>query len=99
MTETTLKLISPLSTTCQFCGKCHAQAIADERHLVCECSAVQSIRDRPTLCTGPGQTVQQFMWQADVAGVVHFIRDSSQVLLNPDPEGGDGAGLALSPQP
>ena len=84
----------------RFCGKCHAQAIADERHLVFECSAVQPIRDRyPSLFTGPGQTMQQFMWQADIVGVVHFIRDSVLVLLDHNPEGGDGARLALSPQP
>jgi hypothetical protein len=84
----------------RFCGKCHAQVIADERHLIFECSVVQPIRNRyPSLFTGPGQTMQQFMWQADIAGVVHFIRDSILVLLGPDPEGGDGANLALSPQP
>ena len=61
---------------------------------------VQPIRDRyRSLFTGPGQTMQQFMWQADMAGVVHFIRDSIQVLLDLDPEGGDGANFALSPQP
>ena len=48
-----------------------------------ECSAVQHVRDKYSrLFSGPGQTMQQFMWQADIAGVVHFVRDSMLVLLS-----------------
>lgn len=67
----------------RICGRCGAQMVGDERHLVFECSAVQHVRDKYShLFSGPGQTMQQFMWQADIAGVVHFVRDSMLVLLS-----------------
>ena len=75
--------------------------VGDERHLVFECSTVQHVRDKyPGLFSGPGQTMQQFMWQADIAGVVHFVRDSMLVLLSElDDEGRGGTNDGPSNQP
>ena len=37
---------------------------------------------------GQVRTMQQFMWQSDIVGVVYYVRDSLLVLLA-DGEGGD----------
>ena len=63
------------------CEKCHAPVVADERHLVFECTAMQVVRGKyPSLFVGPGQTMQQFMWQHNVADVVRFVRDCMRLL-------------------
>ena len=52
------------------------------------------------LFSGPDQTMQQFMWQADIAGVVHFVRDSMLVLLSElGDEGRGGTNDGPSNQP
>ena len=54
-----------------------------------ECPTLQHLRDKYSrLFSGSGQTMQQFMWQSDIVGVVHYVRDSLLVLLA-DGEGGD----------
>jgi hypothetical protein len=57
------------------------QVIGDERHLVFECPALQSIRDRyPGLFGADIVTMQQFMWQLDIVGVAHFVMDCFDYL-------------------
>jgi hypothetical protein len=71
------------------CTKCHGPAVCDERHVVFECPALQHLRDKYSrLFSGSGQTMQQFMWQSDIVGVVYYVRDSLLVLLA-DGEGCD----------
>ena len=71
------------------CTKCHGPAVCDERHVVFECPVLQHLREKYSrLFSGPGQTMQQFMWQSDIVGVVYYVRDSLLVLLA-DGEGGD----------
>ena len=55
---------------------CAQQVIGDERHLVFECPALQSIRDRyryPGLFGADLVTMQQIMWQLDIVGVAHYV--------------------------
>ena len=53
-----------------------------------ECPVLQHLREKYSrLFSGSGQTMQQFMWQSDIAGVVYYVRDSLLVLLA-DGEGG-----------
>jgi hypothetical protein len=53
----------------------------DERHLVFECLALQSIRDRyPGVFGADIVTMQQFMWQLDIVGVAHFVMDCFDYL-------------------
>ena len=55
--------------------------LGDERHLLFECPAVQSFRDQsPALYGAAIQTMQQFMWQLDVASVALFVMDCSDDL-------------------
>ena len=50
--------------------------------------APQHLRNKYSrLFSGSGQTMQQFMWQSDIVGVV-YVRDSLLVLLA-DGDGGD----------
>ena len=71
------------------CTKCHGPAVCDERHVVFECPVLQHLREKYSrLFSGSGQTMQQFMWQSDIVGVVYYVRDSLLVLLA-DGEGGD----------
>ena len=71
------------------CTKCHGPAVFDERHIVFECPVLQHLREKYSrLFSGSGQTMQQFMWQSDIVGVVYYVRDSLLVLLA-DGEGGD----------
>ncbi len=61
---------------CNYGLHCDQHVLGDERHLVFECPAVQSIRDQyPVLFGAAIQTMQQFMWQLDVVSVAHFVMD------------------------
>ena len=54
-----------------------------------ECLALQHVRDKYSrLFSGSSQIMQQFTWQSDVVGVVHYVHDSLLVLLA-DGEGGE----------
>ncbi len=60
----------------RYCLHCDQHVLGDERHLVFECPAVQSIRDQyPALFATAIQTMQQFMWQLDIVSVAHFVMD------------------------
>ncbi len=59
-----------LDRVCQLCG---AGALGDERHLVFECPDLLCFREQWShLFEGP-QTMQAFMWQEDLIGIVRFI--------------------------
>ncbi len=65
----------------RLCMRCAQQVIGDERHLVFECPALQSVRDRyPGLFGAAIVTMQQFMWQLDIVGVAHFVMDCFDYL-------------------
>ena len=60
----------------RYCLHCDQHVLGDERHLVFECPAVQSIRDQYlALFATAIQTMQQFMWQLDIVSVAHFVMD------------------------
>ena len=57
------------------------RALHDGRHLVFECPAMQCVRDRyPALFSPAKNTMQLFMWQRDIVGVAHYIKDCFEVL-------------------
>ena len=57
------------------------ELIGDERHLVFECPALQSVQDRyPGLFGADTVTMQQFMRQLDIVGVAHFVMDCFNYL-------------------
>ncbi len=59
-----------LDRVCQLCG---AGTLGDERHLVFECPDLLCFREQWShLFEGP-QTMQAFMWQDDLIGIVRFI--------------------------
>ena len=63
---------------CLLCDQC---AVGDERHMVFECPALQNVRDKyAALFVDGASTMQQFMWQQDVIGVVHFVQDCFDLL-------------------
>ena len=52
--------------------------------MVFECPALQRVRDKyATLFVHATYTMQQFMWQADLGGVAHFIKDCFDLLDAP----------------
>ena len=65
----------------RLCQRCNLHALHDERHLVFECPAMQCVRDRyPALFSPAKNTMQLFMWQRDIVGVAHYIKDCFEVL-------------------
>ena len=65
----------------RLCQRCNLHAVHDERHLVFECPAMQCVRDRYPALFGPAKnTMRLFMWQHDILGVAHFIKDCFEVL-------------------
>ena len=59
----------------RLCLLCDQRAVGDERHMVFECPALQSVRDKyAALFLDGASTMQQFMWQQDVIGIVHFVQ-------------------------
>ena len=52
-------------------------AVHDERHLLLERLAMQTVRDRYPALFSPAQgSMQFFMWQANIVGVAHFVMDT-----------------------
>ena len=52
--------------------------------MVFECEALQPTRERFAVVFGPAIiTVQQFMWQGDLAQVAHFVSECFAVLQTP----------------
>ena len=63
---------------------CDQRAVGDERHMVFECPALLSVRDKyAALFVDGASTMQQFMWQQDVIGVAHFVQDCFDLLDAP----------------
>ena len=68
----------------RLCQRCNQHAVGDERHIVFGCPALQSVRDKyATLFVHATYTMQQFMWQVDLPGVAHFIKDCFDLLDAP----------------
>ncbi len=62
----------------RLCMRCAQQVIGDKRHLVLECPALQSIRNRYPGLFGANIVIMQqlaFMWQLDNIRVAHFVMD------------------------
>ena len=60
----------------RLCLLCDQRAVGDERHMVFECPALQSVRDKyAALFLDGASTMQQFMWQQDVIGVALIVQD------------------------
>ena len=60
----------------RLCRGCDLHVVGDERHMVFECPAMQTVRDRyPTLFAPAHSTMQLFLWQPDLVRVAHFIMD------------------------
>jgi len=58
----------------RLCTRCNAGIIGDEHHLIFTCSAVAEVRRQYLhLFSLRQRSVQQFMWQRDMADVVWFI--------------------------
>ena len=52
--------------------------------MVFECPALQGVRDKyAALFLDGASTMQQFMWQQDVIGVAHFVKDCFDLLDAP----------------
>ena len=65
------------------CPKCSSSSICDELHVVFECQALQGIRQKYShIFTGQTLTMRQFMWQKDLLSVMHYVRESLQLLLS-----------------
>ena len=69
----------------RLCLLCDQRALGDERHMVFECPALQGVRDKyAALFVDGASTMQQFMWQQDVIGVLaHFVQDCFDLLDAP----------------
>jgi hypothetical protein len=55
------------------CQCCDSGVLGDERHVLLECRALQSVRDRHAHLFASPRMVKLFMWQADLYGVACFI--------------------------
>ena len=62
------------------CSVCGSGQVCDEQHLVFECGALQHLRLQRAHLFGSCATMQQFMWQADLAGVAGFISEALDLL-------------------
>ena len=68
------------------CLLCDQRALGDERHMVFECPALQGVRDKYAalfVAVDGASTMQQFMWQQNVIGVAHFVKDCIDLLDAP----------------
>ena len=66
----------------RLCQRCNLHALCNERHLVFECPAMQCVRDRyPALFIPAENTMQLFMWQRNLVGLAHDIKDCFEVLV------------------
>ena len=59
----------------RFCTWCQQVVSGDEKHIVFECPALQTLRDRyENLFQAPqGDAMTLFMWQSDIIGVALFV--------------------------
>ena len=64
----------------RLCTACNSGQVGDEQHLVFECAALQHLRDQQAHLFQPGLSMQQFMWQPDLAGVAKFVADGLDIL-------------------
>jgi len=55
------------------CQQCDAAVVGDERHMIFECPAVQHIRDQNPDLFWDGQSMREFVNQADQVAVTDFI--------------------------
>ena len=60
---------------------CTLQAVHDERHVLLECSAMQTVRHHNAALFSPATgSMQLFMWQPVIVGVAHFVMDCFELL-------------------
>ena len=71
---------SPVARHLRLCTACNSGQVGDEQHLVFECAALQHLRDQQAHLFQPGLSMQQFMWQPDLAGVAKFVADGLDIL-------------------
>ena len=75
--------LAPLGPSACVCCVTNVQ-LGTKRHMVFECPALQSVRDKyAALFVDGASTMQQFMWQQDVIGVAHFVQDCFDLLDAP----------------
>ena len=64
------------------CQLCHSGQVCDEKHVVFECSMLAGLRDKYRRLFGVNtQTMLQFMWQKDIAGVASFVSDCLDAII------------------
>lgn len=72
---------SGIPRAARHCQLCSRHALGDELHMVFECPSLQHLRDKYAALFGPGvDTMQRFMWQADLLGVAHFVMECFEFL-------------------
>ena len=72
-----------IARRCQSCPKCSSSSICDELYVIFECQALRGIRQKYShLFTGQTLTMRQFKWQKDLLSVMHYVRESLQLLLS-----------------
>lgn len=59
----------------RLCQCCDSGALGDERHLLFECAALQSVRDRHAHLFATPRTARNYMWQDSLHDVACFIYD------------------------
>lgn len=58
----------------RYCDMCDRRLVGDEQHFVFYCPCLQPVRDRYTdLFRSPYNSLQQFIWQAELPRVINFI--------------------------
>lgn len=75
----------------RLCTLCDSSALGDEKHLIFDCPALQSVRHRyRRLFTGI-PTMRLFMWQDDLVGVAKFIDECLEIVYSAGPLNGGQA--------
>ena len=65
------------------CQVCQATFIGDEYHLVFECAALSALGGSYSRLFGPEvRPMQQFVWQKDLLGVMHYVKEALTVLTD-----------------
>ncbi len=65
----------------RLCTRCSMGLVGDEKHMIFECPAVGPLRNRyaPLFLAG-GESMQAFLWQKDMVGVVRFVLAALEVM-------------------
>ena len=73
----------------RFCNVCHLEQPGDDYHFVCQCQALQGVRDKHSDLFGEqaGKRLK-FMWQANLHGTAILVMQCLEEEANADPEVG-----------